>query len=212
MPKEEIYDITRDMKCERCKNENNQIKAGSQKYKCKHYEPVFKIFVHAINKMLLPSFSILALNLHSLFLVLFEYMLWALPKFCQYTALDEYSRFRYIEAFEEHSSYSYAVFLNHLIKAFPFPIHCVQTDNGQEFTKRLSKTQNPSPTLFEKVLKKHGISHKLIRPYTPRHNGKVERSHRKDNEYFYASHTFYSFDDFKKQLTVHNRKFPYASS
>lgn len=86
-------------------------------------------------------------------------------------------------------------------------MHCVQTDNGQEFTKRLSKTQNPSPTLFEKVLKKHGISHKLIRPYTPRHNGKVERFHRKDNEYFYASHTFYSFDDFKKQLTVHNRKF-----
>ena len=87
-------------------------------------------------------------------------------KFYQYTALDEYSRFRYIEAFEEHSSYSSAVFLDHLIKAFPFPIHCVQTDNGQEFTKRLSKTQNPSPTLFEKVLKKHGISHKLIRPYT----------------------------------------------
>ena len=40
---------------------------------------VFKIFVHALNKMLLPSFSILALNLYSLFLVLFEYMLWALP-------------------------------------------------------------------------------------------------------------------------------------
>ncbi len=36
------------------------------------------------------------------------------------------------------------------------------------------------------------------------HNGKVERSHRKDNEYFYATHTFYSFDDFKKQLAVHS--------
>jgi len=30
---------------------------------------------------------------------------------------------------------------------------------------------------------------------------------KKDNEYFYAIHTFYSFDDFKKQLTVHNRKY-----
>ena len=38
-------------------------------------------------------------------------------------------------------------------------------------------------------------------------HGKVERSHRKDNEYFYATHTFYSFDDFKKQLAVHNRKY-----
>ena len=61
MPKEEIYDIIRDMKCERCKNENNQIKAGrtkagSQKYKCKHYGAVFKIFVHAFNKFALAEF------------------------------------------------------------------------------------------------------------------------------------------------------------
>ena len=63
------------------------------------------------------------------------------------------------------------------------------------------------PTLFEKLLKQRGISHKLIKPYTPRHNGKVERSHRKDNEYFYATHKFYSFDDFKKQLAVHSRKY-----
>lgn len=41
----------------------------------------------------------------------------------------------------------------------------------------------------------------------PRHNGKVERSHRKDNEYFYAVHKFYSFDDFKRQLAVHGRKY-----
>ena len=65
----------------------------------------------------------------------------------------------------------------------------------------------PYPTLFEARLKQCGIRHKLIRPYTPRHNGKVERSHRKDNEYFYATHTFYSFDDFKKQLAVHSRKY-----
>ena len=128
-------------------------------------------------------------------------------KFYQYTALDEYSRFRYLEAFEEHSSYSSAVFLSHLIKAFKFPIKCVQTYNGQEFTKRLSKTQKPTLTLFEKTLKKHGIKHKLIKPYTPRHNGKVERSHRKDNEYFYANHSFYSFNDFKNQLAVHSRKY-----
>ena len=127
--------------------------------------------------------------------------------FYQYTAIDEYSRFRYIEAFEEHSSYSSAVFLEHLQKRFPFKIECVQTDNGQEFTKRLGNTENPTPTLFESRLEQCGISHKLIKPYTPRHNGKVERSHRKDNEYFYATHTFYSFDDFKKQLSVHNRNY-----
>lgn len=127
--------------------------------------------------------------------------------FYQYTAIDEYSRFRYLEAFEEHSSYSSAVFLEHLQKRFPFKIECVQTDNGQEFTKRLGNTENPKLTLFEARLEQYGIRHKLIKPYTPRHNGKVERSHRKDNEYFYATHTFYSFDDFKKQLAVHNRNY-----
>jgi len=132
-------------------------------------------------------------------------------KFYQYTAIDEYSRYRYIEAFEEQSSYSSAVFVEHLVKRFPFKIECIQTDNGQEFTKSLGNTKKPTLTMFEKTLMQYGIRHKLIKPYTPRHNGKVERSHRKDNEYFYATHTFYSFDDFAKQLKVHNynyNKFP----
>lgn len=62
-------------------------------------------------------------------------------------------------------------------------------------------------SLFERALKERKIMHKLIWPFTPRHNGKVERSPRKDNEYFYATHTFYSFNDFKKQLAVHLRKY-----
>ena len=62
------------------------------------------------------------------------------------------------------------------------------------------------PTLFQKHLERHGITHKLIRPYTPRHNGKVERSHRKDNERFYATHSFYSFEDFAKQLKQYNTR------
>ena len=126
-------------------------------------------------------------------------------KFYQYTAIDEYSRFRYVEAFQEHNSYSSTVFLEHMLKAFPFKVECVQTDNGLEFTKRLLKENDL--TMFEEKLIKLGIRYKQIKPYTPRHNGKVERSHRKDNEYFYACHTFYSFDDIKKQLAVHRRKY-----
>ena len=128
-------------------------------------------------------------------------------RFYQYTAIDEYSRWRFVEAFEEHSSYSSCLFLEHLIKAFPCPIECVQTDNGQEFTKRFSSYGgSDKPTIFQVRLMEHNIHHKLIRPFTPRHNGKVERSHRKDNERFYATHTFYSFDDFAKQLKLYNRR------
>lgn len=127
-------------------------------------------------------------------------------KFYQYTAIDEFSRFRYLESFEESNTYSSSVFLDHVLKAFPFPVECVQTDNGFEFTKRFGGDKS-KPSMFEINLANKGIKHKLIRPYTPRHNGKVERSHRKDNEYFYATHKFYSFDDFKKQLAVHCRKY-----
>ncbi len=126
-------------------------------------------------------------------------------KFFQYTALDEFSRWRFVEAFDEHSTYSSAQFLEHLIKAFPYPIECVQTDNGPEFTNRFT-THRDKPTMFQAHLLAHGIRHKLIRPFTPRHNGKVERSHRKDNERFYATHTFYSFEDFSSQLKVYNRR------
>ena len=76
-----------------------------------------------------------------------------------------------------------------------YPGQRVQTDNASEY--QLVGTKNPKPTLFEKTLEQLNIRHKLIKPYTPRHNGKVERSHRKDNEEFYATHRFFSFVDFK---------------
>ncbi len=99
-------------------------------------------------------------------------------KFYQYTFLDEYSRFRILKAYKEQSTYSSTQFLLHVIEKFPYPIECVQTDNGFEFTNRLSsQSKRPKLTLFEQTLAQYGIRHKLIRPYTPRHNGKVERSH-----------------------------------
>ena len=128
-------------------------------------------------------------------------------KLYQYTFIDEYSRFRYLEAFKEHSTYSSTQFLLHVIEKFPYAVECVQTDNGFEFTNRMSNSKAKPLTLFEKTLAQMGIRHKLIKPFTPKHNGKVERSHRKDNEEFYARHTFFSFDDFKKHLAVRQRQY-----
>ena len=128
-------------------------------------------------------------------------------KFYQYTFIDEYSRFRYLEAFQEHSTYTSTQFLKHVVEKFPYAIVCIQTDNGSEFTNSMNNNKEPKPSLFEKTLAELGIQHKRIKPYTPRHNGKVERSHRKDNEEFYACHTFYSFTDFEKQLAVRQRQY-----
>ena len=51
--------------------------------------------------------------------------------------------------------------------------------------------------MFEETLKKLGIKHKLIKPYTPKENGRVERSHRKDQERFYYWRIFYSLENLR---------------
>lgn len=118
-----------------------------------------------------------------------------LLKLYQYTAIDEYSRYRILGAYAEQSTYSSADFLRRVVTAFQrkgVKVECVQTDNGFEFTNRFSNSKRDIPTLFEDTAKELGIRHKLIRPYTPRHNGKVERSHREDQKRFYACHRFWS--------------------
>lgn len=125
----------------------------------------------------------------------------------QYTFIDEYSRFRILKAYKEHSTYSSTQFIKYVVEKFPYAIECIQTDNGFEFTNRLNSNQKEKRTLFEVTLAQFGIRHKLIRPYTPKHNGKVERSHRKDNEEFYACHKFYCFEDFECQLAVRQRQY-----
>lgn len=127
----------------------------------------------------------------------------------QYTAIDEFTRLRFLAAYPEQSTYSSSDFLKRLTRWYKrrgIQVQCVQTDNGSEFTNRFSNSKRDLPTLFEKTAKELGIRHKLIRPYTPRHNGKVERSHREDQRRFYASHRFYSLKDFEQQLAVHNRR------
>lgn len=127
----------------------------------------------------------------------------------QYTAIDEYSRLRFLAAYNEQSTFSSADFL---CKAIAFyrrkgiTVECVQTDNGFEFTNRFSNSKRDIQTLFEETASKLNIHHKRIRPYTPRHNGKVERSHREDQKLLYDTHHFYSLADFGAQLAVHQTR------
>lgn len=125
-------------------------------------------------------------------------------KLYQYTAIDEYSRVRYLQIYDEKSTYVSVQFLKEVINNFNFKIVTVRTDNGLEFTNRLISDK---PTLFEIYLRALIINHDLIKPYTPKHNGKVERSHRKDNERFYRNRTFYSLEDARKQLKPYLREY-----
>jgi len=65
-------------------------------------------------------------------------------------------------------------FLDYLLEKLPFRVDAIQTDNGGEFGSQ-----------FHYHVLDRGNRHIYVKPATPRLNGKVERSHRIDNEEFY---------------------------
>ena len=126
----------------------------------------------------------------------------------QWTAIDECTRIRFIYGFEEHTPENSVKFFKMLQKIFPFKIQTIQTDNGTEFTYKYISDTELCP--FDIALKNAGVQHKLIPPRTPWHNGKVERSHRNDQRYFYNWEKFASVEDLNRKLKDHlhwsNRK------
>ena len=127
-------------------------------------------------------------------------------RYYQITAIDEYSRKRYLDIVEENSTYTTSEFLKRLEEKLGFKIKLVQTDNGLEFVNDTDKTSKKSR--FEKYLEEMGIEHKRTRPYSPWQNGIVERSHRIDNELFYSKRRFSSYSQmlkaFKRYRTRYN--------
>lgn len=77
----------------------------------------------------------------------------------------------------------------------------IQTDNRTEFTYKYVSDDTECP--FDTVLKNAGIEHKLIPLRTPWHNGKVERSHRNDQRYFYDWEHFSSLKELNRKLSEH---------
>ena len=124
-------------------------------------------------------------------------------KFYQYTVIDEASRERFIYPYLEQSSFSTVDFLKRAISYFGYKPRILQTDNSAEFT-HITKTDRIHP--LDALCQELNIEHKRIRPRTPRHNGKVERSHRNDQERFYNFLRFYSLEDLNVQMMRYRRR------
>ena len=124
-------------------------------------------------------------------------------KFYQYTVIDEASRERFIYPYKEQSSYSTIDFVKRAIIYFGYKPQIIQTDNGSEFT-HIKKTNKIHP--LDRLLNSLNIQHKLIKPRTPRHNGKVERSHRNDQKRFYSYLKFYSYNDLLIQMKAYLKR------
>lgn len=131
----------------------------------------------------------------------------------QFTAIDCASRWRHLQAYENIDNVSSTAFLKELISVAGFKIMSVKTDNGTIFTNRYvgydrsTDPLNPRLHAFDVLCNEMGIPHYLIDPGKPAQNGKVERSHRTDQEKFYDENQFTSFEDLKQKLKTWNKKY-----
>jgi transposase InsO family protein len=107
----------------------------------------------------------------------------------QYTAIDDATRVRALQIFDRHTQANAIAFIDYVIARFPFRIREVRTDNGHEFQAK-----------FHWHVEDKGIRHAYIKPSSPQLNGKVERSHRTDDEEFYQLLTYTDDVDLKLKL------------
>lgn len=118
-----------------------------------------------------------------------------------YNAIDDCSRWRYTRAYQSISADNSIDFAKTLVKVAPFRIWSIQTDNDIAFTNRLSPFwHGVSQHRFTASLEALGIQHRLIPPGFKELNGKVERSHRIDDDEFYWKVQRENFAVFQQEL------------
>jgi transposase InsO family protein len=120
----------------------------------------------------------------------------------QYSAKDLYTKIRFLRCYEELSAANTVDFLERAFKFFPFPVRCVQTDNGIEFTSVFLDTDREHPV--DTICRQRKIKHALIPVATPRYNGQVERAHRTDMEEFYRRSSYTNLDSLAPKIGRYN--------
>jgi transposase InsO family protein len=116
----------------------------------------------------------------------------------QYTAIDDCTRFRVLRLYPRLNQHSSTHFFGEVRRALPFPIRRVQTDHGTEF-----------PLAFRLTVEAAGCGYRYIRPRRPQQNGKVERSHRIDDEDFWQHHDFARLADAESALHAWEHTYNY---
>jgi len=110
----------------------------------------------------------------------------------QYTLIDECTRMRYIAWHDSIWTKLSVQTVKEAQRYFGFKIDTVQTDNGIEFTfdytaDLTARHKEPKVHPLDEYCESVGIIHRLIPLGAKELNGKVERSHRTDDEEFYRS-------------------------
>jgi transposase InsO family protein len=112
-------------------------------------------------------------------------------------AIDRTSKFAFVQLVDKANRVTASAFLTALVKAVPYKIHTVLTDNGIQF--RLPPRYADGPTarfvthMFDMRCRENGIEHRFTKINHPWTNGQVERMNRTIKEatvqrYHYDSH------------------------
>ena len=134
-------------------------------------------------------------------------------RYYQFTAIDCATRWRYLKVYEGQYNASAVSFLKDLVLIAPFRIRAIKTDNGACFTNRYlgylrsSDPMNPRLHAFDLLCQELNIIHYLIDPGKPAQNGKVERSHRTDQEMFYDRNIFKTIQELKAKIKIWNEQY-----
>jgi transposase len=108
--------------------------------------------------------------------------------------IDDATRIRALKIYPRHNQQNAIKFVDYVIEKFPFRIHTIRTDRGHEFQAQ-----------FHWHVEDKGMRHVYIRPRSPQLNGKVERSHRTDQEEFYQLLTYPDDVDLNEKLAEWER-------
>src|ERR1700685_4390999 len=108
-----------------------------------------------------------------------------------FVAIDRTSKFAFTELHAKATTRTAADFLQALVRAVPYKVHTVLTDNGTHFTDPRGDTWSPAEIremierkkpfrahAFEYACALAGIDHRLTKPKHPWTNGQVERMNR----------------------------------
>src|SRR3954467_7051910 len=113
-----------------------------------------------------------------------------------FVAIDRTSKFAFVQLAEKANRVTASAFLVALVKAVPYKIHTVLTDNGIQF--RLPPRHANAPNapymthMFALRCREHGIEHRFTKINHPWTNGQVERMNRTIKD---ATVKRYHYDD-----------------
>ena len=147
--------------------ENNLYRSKKKKIKRKHNGKHAQNFKEAGEKVQIDT----------------KYAFFGEIRYYQITAVDLATRMTFRYLYNEKTPDNIIDFIHRMLDYFPFRVHCLQSDNGTEFTYRKHSFDTQHP--LDIFCKKNYIKRVYSPIASPWYNGVVESTHNRDQKEFY---------------------------